>query len=188
VTRSILIVWTLVLIMVVTAVAVTGHMAYRARARAVAELARLRSVTEQAGQLSGLRAAMPAWALRRSPPAGLAERVGAALQAGGLPSSSLSGLSPTSESVVGGVGSTGSESVRPKVRRATLTLEPATLPQVGAFLEAWRTREPDWTVAGVDLSPLGSKAQSAGSVGEDLPLRAVFTLESLFVDDPGGSR
>ncbi len=186
-TRSIFIVWTLVLIMVVTSVAVTGHGAYRARARAVAELARLRSVTEQAGQISGLRAAMPAWALRRSSPAGLAERVGTALQAGGLPSSSLSGLSPEAESAVGGIGGASGESVRTKVRRATLTLEPATLPQVGTFLKAWRTREPDWTVASVDLSPLGGKVGAVGG-GGDLPLRAVIVLEVLFIDGTGGGR
>jgi hypothetical protein len=71
--------------------------------------------------------------------------------------------------------------------RAVLTLAPLTLPQLGGFLAAWHSREPQWTVSSIELSPQpGNQAQSAAAPGGDLPLRAVLGLETLFVDQGGG--
>ena len=79
-----------------------------------------------------------------------------------------------------------------KRQRATLTLTPITLPQVGSFLEAWRSAEPRWTIASIDLSPSGksnnlSQRGTQGSAltdSTDLALRAVLVLETLFAEEP----
>ena len=57
-----------------------------------------------------------------------------------------------------------------------------TLPQVGAFLAAWREREADWTVSSVDLSPEHGKAPAQG---RDLPLRTTIAIEAVYVEDAG---
>jgi hypothetical protein len=113
----------------------------------------------------------------------LTPRISAALAAAGLPASALSSLSPEAESPIG------EGDLKARRTRAVLTLAPVTLPQLGGFLAAWRSREPQWTVSSIELSPQPgnqSPGQSAAAPGGDLPLRAVLGLETLFVDQGGG--
>jgi len=108
------------------------------------------------------------------PSTGLASQISKALAHCGIPASTLQSLSPESQSA------SGTGCIR---KRATLNLTGLTLPQVGAFLAAWRGA--DYTVSSIELSPLERTPQaSAASPGADLPLRAVITLEGLFRDLP----
>jgi hypothetical protein len=66
-------------------------------------------------------------------------------------------------------------------QHATLALTSVTLPQVGAFLQAWRAAEPAWIVSSVDLTPLNTPAPIPGS---DLPLRCVIGLEAVYSEEP----
>ncbi|MBK9189389.1 MAG: hypothetical protein IPM33_10590 [Phycisphaerales bacterium] len=59
-------------------------------------------------------------------------------------------------------------------RRTTLTLTGIALPQIGRFLDDWRTTEPAWIPVSIDLAPMGGKPPETGG---DLPLRAVIGLE-----------
>jgi hypothetical protein len=60
--------------------------------------------------------------------------------AAGLSQSILAGLSPESIAQQSDTGT----ALR---RRATLTLQSLTLPQLGAFIAEWRAREPGWAVS-----------------------------------------
>jgi hypothetical protein len=174
--RGTLLIWPL------TLVAASGTVLYsslRYGAASVAGTEGLRDLDlaqSRAMELVSLRAAAPSWTRRERPSTGLAPRISAALSAAGLPATAMSSLSPEAESQVG------EAALGARRSRAVLTLAPVTLPQLGAFLAAWRSREPHWTVSSLDLAPLGGTAKE--SPGGDLPLRAVIGLETLFVDRP----
>jgi hypothetical protein len=161
----------------------TARSALRARSAAGEARFQLITVTRQARELVQLRHDSKERALPVRPAGGLAGKVAAALARAGLPASALQGLSPEAETL------TSAHCFR---ERATVTLTGITLPQVGGFLDAWRTGEPEWTVSSIDLSPLdrglgsaaGRPGTQTGNVGSDLPLRAVITLEGLFKEPP----
>lgn len=162
-----LLLWALTILILV----MTGTRAARARAERSESSAALTLVTQQASELVRLRHAAKDSSLPIRPESGLAGKVSKALSRSGLASSVMQSLSPEAESgdKAGGV-------VR---QHATLTLSGLTLPQVGKFLDAWRTNEPDWTVSGLDLSPAGT-----GTPGADLPLRVVVTMDAIFKERP----
>lgn len=150
---------------------ITGTRAARAHSAASAARQDLTTITTQAEELVRLRAAKLDFPDR--PEGGLAGKVSAAMTRAGLPNTALQSLSPEAQSAIS------SNSVTPLTRqRATLTLHNLSLPQIGRFLDAWRTTEPDWTVSSIDLTPITSK--DAAALGTDLPLRAVITIEGLF--------
>jgi hypothetical protein len=180
VSRSIALLWIAVFVLAAGALGVCGSRYLGARSRAGTELLLLKTVSGESAELARLRASAPAWALRGRPASGLAPRVSAALSACGLPASAMASLSPEAESAVGS-----GNDVSARRTRAVMTLAPVTLPQLGNFLEAWRSREPDWGVSSIDLSPQQIKEGGAGA-GGDLPLRAVVGVESVFVDQSGG--
>jgi hypothetical protein len=160
------------------AVAITGRIATRSRGAAATAQSELALVAKEAQELVTLRAAAASPAARHAS-AGLAQRVGAALTRAGLSASCLSSLSPEAQSMVAMTDG------QPRLtrQRATLVLTSLTLPQLGAFLDAWRSGEPDWTVTGLDVSPAGG-AGPVQSTGGDLPLRVVLALESVTAEEP----
>lgn len=160
-----LIVWVLTAFILI----VTGTRAGRAHAERSESRAALTLVTQQANELVQLRHAAKDSSLPARPESGLAGKVSQALSRSGLAPSVMQSLSPEAESSDRGL-------VRQHV---TLTLAGPTLPQVGKFLDAWRSNEPNWVVSGLDLSPAG-----AGTPGADLPLRAVITMDAMFKDTP----
>jgi hypothetical protein len=182
VSRSVAYLWIALFLLAAGALGVCGAHYLDARSRAGAEALALKTVSGESSELARLRASAPAWALRGRPASGLAPRVSAALSACGLPATAMASLSPEAESAVGG-GGTGDVTARRT--RAVMTLAPVTLPQLGNFLEAWRSREPEWGVASIDLSPQSGREGAAGG-GGDLPLRAVIGVEGVFVDQSGG--
>jgi hypothetical protein len=176
--------WGAVAVLAGGAVTVTALGYVEARAGAERQLSAYREVLAQTRELTQLRAKAPAWTRRGRPPTGLTPRISAALASCGLPASSVASVSPESESALG------ETDLHARRTRAVVTLTGVTLPQLGSFLGAWRTREPAWTVSSVDLSPQNGQgtagAGSAGAAGGDLPLRAVIGIETMFVDQGGG--
>jgi hypothetical protein len=177
VSRIAAVLWTIALACSCGLFGLSGARYCRARACATEDLSRLALVSRQAGELTSLRTSAPAWMLRTRPPTGLTPRITAALAASGLPAAAVSSVSPESESPVG------DSDLKARRSRATLTLAGITLPQLGAFLQAWRSREPQWTISSLDLVPQAGQPK-AESTGGDLPLRVVIGMETLFVDRP----
>jgi hypothetical protein len=164
------------------ALGITGRSALHAHTAATDARLRLATLTDQARELALLRSSSQEQAFPVKPAGGLAGKIGTTLSKCGLPASTLQNLSPEAETV------TSARCIR---ERATLTLSSLTLPQVGAFLNTWRgSEEGGWTISSIDLTPIerapSAEAQRAAgaSVGTDLPLRAVITLEGLFRASP----
>lgn len=139
-----------------------------ARSRAHAAELQLAATARDAESIRVLKASIPP-ETPDEPAGGLTQRISASLLRAGLPATALASLSPEAESP--GASQPG---VRVARRRATLTLAALALPQVGRFLDDWRTTEPAWVPVSIDLAPMGGKPPEAGG---DLPLRAVIVLE-----------
>jgi hypothetical protein len=164
--------WTGTVLVAVTVVTIAARSALASREDARLALSQLVAVTEQAKDV--VRQRELTFKFPVQPAGGLAGRVSGALSRCGLMAAVLQGLSPEAETLIG-------DGPRRAVRqRATLTLSGLSLPQVGTFLDAWRSAEPDWTVTSIELSPL----DRGGTLGSDLPLRAVLMLEGLFREAP----
>ena len=85
----------------------------------------------------------------------------------------LSGLTPEAERPL----VAGSSAV---AQRATLILSGVTLRELGGFLAAWQELAPAWVVSSLEIQPAAGRDPIPGG---DLPLRAVLTLETVFLDD-----
>lgn len=157
--------WSLTL----TILVITGVRASHAHARRDDSRHALTDVEDHARELVRLRSTAGAPPLPPRSEGGLAGKVARAMASSGLTASALQSLSPEAQSADQG-----------RVRQhATLTLSGPTLPQVGKFLDAWRTAEPEWIISGLDLSPAGTAAP-----GADVPLRAVVTMDAIFRGSP----
>ncbi len=144
-------------------VALTGWDALSVRRDARAAEMEHERARFQAAELRELIAATPAAHADVTAASELPQRVTQALASCGLSPAVLGSFS-------GDAASHPSDSlVR---RRATMTLGPVTLPQVGKFLESWRILEPAWIVESIELAPAGDAPG-----GGDLPLRAVIMIE-----------
>ncbi len=148
-----------------------GHRYWAARSDADTSLRQLQRVSDNAREIASLRSAAPPESRRLRPPPGLATRVADVVSKAGLPQSSLQSLSPETETQVwAAIG------LRRQV--AKMTLDGLTLPQLGRFLQEWRTAEPVWTVSTIDISP--APAHGRGTQPGDRPLRAVLSIETVF--------
>lgn len=188
--------WTLALLLGCSALAGT-FWNYQSGVRQDASAARrLQRITEHATEHQRLSDALPAWARTGSESRNadaLAQRVSASIAAAGLPSTTLSSLSPESSANDGGHDRF--SAVRIDRRRAVLTLGSVTLPQLGRFLAAWREREPEWTVTSIDVTPMNigdggssSKDRSGGvqvAPGGDIPARVIIAIERWSIRQPG---
>lgn len=172
----------------------------RARDYSSLELQRRAVLISQLQKLHEMRPVAAHWQRRQRPASGLAALLSETLASCGVGRATLANVSPQPATEV--LGAPGTEGL--KRQRATFTLAPITLPQLGAFLDAWRTREPNWIVATIDVAPEPGRLENqtpptkdletagrkteAGDVGGDLPLRAVLTLDAVYLDDPKGER
>jgi len=143
--------------------------AHAAHSEADIERAALRQTREQLKQLASMPSAIGSHASDDNRT--LAARVASVLADSGLPRDRLDSLSPESQQPL-------SNNTTLARRRASLTLSPVTLPELGRFLDHWRQAERAWTVTAIDLNP---QRQSASTVGGDLPLRVLITLETMSV-------
>lgn len=182
-TRGIAILWLIVAATAVTATLVAWRACARAERGAAAQSQRLAALRTKWGEVERVRAALPAAAQAVADSGGeaaLAARVTGSLASAGLPASALSSLSPQSERVRGPSGGVGGL-VR---RKAAMTLTPVRLPELGAFLDAWRKSEPGWIVSSIEVAPDQAAAVAPGA---DLPLRATLVVESPLAEETGGS-
>lgn len=185
-------------VLAAAAVIVQGVRAHRAGREADAALDRLAAARGQIRTILALRADTPEWMRRARPslmPGGAGGLAGAAnecIAAAGLPQAVLASLSPSTDAPImlgpaaAAPGQTGLSVHR---RRAVMTLAPLTLPQVGRVLDSWRKSHADWVITSIDLSP-DPPGRREPEPGSDLPLRAVLTIETLFVEQahPTGDR
>jgi hypothetical protein len=176
--RLLFITWFSAVSISVGAIGIAARDCTRARSKATTELARLSTVTPQVREIAALRSAAPSWSARAKPGTALAPTAAAAIASSGLPPSALSNVSPEAQTTVG------DGQFKAVRQRATITLTSVTLPDIGRFLDAWRLAEPDWTIAGVDLSPVGDTRRMTPTPGSDLPLRAVIIVESMTMQSP----
>ncbi len=177
----------LLLMLAALLLAIAGYRAVRAGASAAAAERRAQTLSAAAKEIDTIRAGLPVWALVASPDAAsLAKRAGQVVASAGLPASALSSFSTQTESI----GSPTPSGARIQRRRASIVLSGVTLPQLGSFLTAWRSQEPDWMIGTIDITQDGLDSSgragrgsaggaSGGRGGGDLPLRVVLTAESL---------
>ncbi len=121
---------------------------------------------------------------------GLAEAVSQTLAEVGLPSTTLESLVPD----LGATGSSGSPILTAdgqrtdamlRCARASLVLQDLTLPRLGAFIDAFARRRPGWRLTTIDIA---RDRDAKVTPGEDLPIRAVLSLETLAITTPGEQR
>jgi hypothetical protein len=174
VTRATWALWILVLSAGTTAVAVAGRAAAHAEVNARREIQRLDLLVDQTRTLIQFRPSTPRRTDVPAPDGGLAPSLTAALASCGLPPSTLGSLAPESQSANIGP-------LKVQHQRATMALSPITLPQLGAFLEAWGRREPAWAPSSIEIVPENRPAMP----GADLPLRVIISLESIHVQSGG---
>ncbi len=148
----------------------------------ISEHQRLARITGHASTIRDVDAALPAWS-RLPKSAALAPEIGATIAAAGLPASTLASLNAEPDSS----GAVASSQIQVRARRATIVLTSITLPQLGDFLSRWRTRQPGWAVARIDLGAEPSAAAVKAQTGGDLPLHVVLNLQSLSLERPAAS-
>jgi hypothetical protein len=175
--RSLVCLWSLSILASAAIVIAASTRAATARAATPDARHSLYTASEQATELVRLRQGRHEFSER--PAGGLASKVAGAMASAGLATASLQSLSPEAQAAI-------ASQAKLSRQRATLTLANMSLPQVGMFLNAWRTAEPDWIISGIDLTPITSK--DTPSIGSDLPLRAVIIIEGVFKDPAGASR
>ncbi len=154
----------------------------RAHTQHASAIARLNRINTHAATLASARFSLPDWVARalapgqKQSPDALAPRVSAALSSSGLTPAALANLSVQSTPegpVIAG-------SLRIHRRHATLVLSQVSLPRLGAFLQTWRTAEPDWRPTAIDAAPEPrARTDAPPAPGADLPLHIVLSLESL---------
>lgn len=154
-----------------------GHCYYSARAGAGVALRQLAVVRADSGEIASIRAAAPPESRWPRPAPGLATRVADVVSKSGLPPSAFQSLSPETESTVGISGL--------RKQAARVTLDGLTLPDLGRFLQEWRTAEPLWTVTSIDITPAAAKVAAKPGQVTDRPLRAVLGIETIFASNDG---
>lgn len=102
------------------------------------------------------------------------------LEAATLPAARLRGVQPEPDRVI--------QDDREGRRLATarLSLEPLTVPELGAFLGAWRSRQQVWSVARIELSAI-TPAREGGNNRTQGQYRATVTVNASYVDDAPSS-
>lgn len=177
------------LAVVASAVGITAGSWSYAKASAAERLQsrRLVAVTQQTELIAEVSSSLPEWATATKAAGTLAPEVSGVLAAAGLPPAAMASLSAEGDAQPRN-SANGAGPVQVRTRRATLVLASVTLPQVGAFLDRWKARQPAWTVSGIELAPEPGGAQAKASTGGDLPLRVVLTLETLSIEQAGGVR
>ncbi|MCE7974334.1 MAG: hypothetical protein DYG92_08445 [Leptolyngbya sp. PLA1] len=163
--RDTLLPWAAAAGIAAAAVLPTAPRAASSRSRAAVAVQELEAVRRDAETLADSdQGPAPA-----GPSEGLAARLTACLRSCSLPTGMLSGVMPEPDSPTS---TSKSAIVR---RRARVSLEGPSLPQIGHFLAAWRRQTPEWCVSSIDLAPVAGPT----GTGADTPLRVQMMIESL---------
>jgi len=115
-----------------------------ARRQLRAGQAQLTAVERDVAEIVALRGLDQHIADRKPPERDVIARVNAALTRAGLPASALSSLSPESDVALPGNAQYHRQTLR-------LSLRSLDLPQLGAFLSAWRESQLVWTITQIEL-------------------------------------
>ena len=170
------------------------------RAHALAQ-SQHRAITAAATEIESLRRAAPPVAASAKPQPNISGHVTDALVEAGLTPALLTTLTPESDTAIERPARSPSAAPRYRRQSARLTLEPTTLPDLGRFLAAWRSSQPQWTVASITLSPVsaGTRGRTSSSPGASgpatdddaqnllsphRPVRVNLVIECLYVDQP----
>ena len=178
----------MMLVMVAAAGAVLwcGVREQAARRAAQQSKARYERLRDDAAELDRLRAAL---ATRPTTPVEQVNLVGdlnASLVEAGIPVSSLVNLTPDSDSAVAGA-QAGIRAAAYRRQGARVTIEQATLPQVGRFLASWRTSHPRWRIASLQMQPMARTSEvKPAENGQKVqqPLRVYLVIESTYLSLP----
>lgn len=170
------ILWTITGVLTLAGPAWAWRWHHAASTRVYTEFGRLTSLREKAAEITCLRSASPKSPVRAHDEGSLAPRVASILASSGVPASVMASLSPQTQSV------TAPDGTKLVKRSAAVTLTPMRLPELGAFLNAWRTAEPSWTISSIEVTPDPGAGVTPGA---DLPLRINLTIESISSEDSG---
>lgn len=156
-----------------------------ARASAEKQLAECRSVAESLHDLALLRAGADYHsAASDASDEAMTETISQTLAEVGLASGVLESFVPDrGSSSAPLVTSHAGEQTDIKIRRerASLILQDITLPRFGVFIDVFLRRRPSWRVTKIDIT---TDRDAKVTPGEDLPLRAVLSLETVVIDEP----
>ncbi len=179
--------WTIGGLACVTALGWTGNAALQRLAEARSARQEYENTAGQLAELKSLRNRSPVFSAADVPGEDLTRRVTRAINSAGLPTATLSSLTPEADQPASSARTQDNKPLYLR-RSARLTLDAVTLPQLGRFLEAWRAAEPGWVVSSIDLSstPTPTSGSGAGSrvnavhpANRELPLRVLLTIEAV---------
>lgn len=155
--------------------------------RADAAHTRLTQIQTAATELAALEQRQPSASLGKRPERNLSGQIADALAEAGLPPTTLASLTPEEDAPITAAPSTNgrptTNSLAYRRQAARLTLEPLTLPDLGRYLSAWRTRQPEWTTSSIQISPIITKDAAATSPSR--PIRVTCLIECVYVEQPG---
>ncbi|MFT3684281.1 MAG: hypothetical protein QM783_05035 [Phycisphaerales bacterium] len=169
----------LILMLLITATVAVGArvLAWRSAAAAFDVAAAGRAtVAEKAARIASLRSLPAVNGFGTRPGEDVMSLATRVLDSAHVPAARLRSVQPEADRVV--------VDDRDGRRAATvrLSLEPLTVPELGAFLAAWRSSQQVWSVSRIDMNavPPGGGA-AAGSY------RASITVSATYLDDPAPS-
>jgi hypothetical protein len=168
------------------------------------------TITSAAAEIERLRNATPTVAAGAKPQPNISGQVTDTLVEAGLAPALLTNVTPESDTAIERANAgAGSRAANPAARyrrqSARLTLEPLTMPDLGRFLATWRTSQPQWTIASINVSPVmamkNARGKSAASVSSSSasaadttddpelqspsrPVRVNLLIECVYVDQP----
>lgn len=127
-------------------------------------LTRSAAIAADLAEFNDLRSTHPASADPATAPTDLVGHVSASLHTASLAPSTLRALTPAAPL----------DAASPN-QCASLTLEPLSLEQLGAFLNSVRANEAGWIATSIEITPV---ARPINPTGPLQPLRAILTIEA----------
>ena len=173
----------------VTTVAWLASRAFHAASELESQRQRITAVVAKVAELDELRQRVQVVTIAQAQDEDLTRRVTKTLASAGLPAAALSSVTPDADQPAGRTSQGNAAFIR---RSARLTLDGLTLPQLGRFLEAWRssTEGRGWTVAAIDItqgtSEQNTRIKNAGqeTPRRDQPLRVLLAVQAIVQPEP----
>lgn len=165
---------------VLLAIALATGRLRSARATESAALVRLTDAQADARELIALRSQAERIGSGRRAPEDVTARLHSALLASGLPTSRLADYREASDTELPGHGD------GPRYRRQSIrfTLAPIELPELGQFLDHWRSAEPLWTPTSIEMNRAGASRRARNTSDG---YSASITIAATYVDRTGST-
>lgn len=137
-------------------------------------------VAAQSARVTALRALPPVSGYGSRPAEDVIQLANRTLEAATLPPARLRGVQPEPDRAI--------QDDREGRRLATarLSLEPLTVPELGAYLAAWRSRQQVWSVARIELNAI-TPARDGSSSHSQGQYRVSVTVSASYVDEAPSS-